>query len=81
VYLTADFPATGEGSDERPFFDHYWPRTTSEDIVFLAPGKTYVDHTYWKTTKLGAGNYTLDLGSGIKAQFELRDCGREKVKE
>ena len=77
MFLTS---SESSDKDKERFFTHVWPRSTSEDILFLAPGKTYVAHTYWQLNeewKSEPGNYTLEIithGILNKAQFELHDC-------
>jgi hypothetical protein len=85
VYPT---PPDNESKDKEYFLTHIWPRSTSEDIIFLASGKTYVAQTYWsleeESTKFGAGNYTLEIGhygTENKVQFEIHDCERKESKE
>jgi hypothetical protein len=87
VYAVSPTTPESEKSDKEVFLTYIWPRSTSEDIFFLAPGKTYIDHTYWsleeKSTQLGAGNYTLETGhygSSNKLQFEIHDCERKELK-
>ena len=83
-YLTT---SKSKDKDTEFFFTHIWPRSTSEDIVLLPPGKTYVAHTYWplheSVTKYGAGNYTLETGTYgtlSKVQFELHDCKQKELR-
>jgi hypothetical protein len=85
IYLSAE---ESKGEDKEFFYEHFWPRSTSEDIVFLASGKTYVAHTYWpfygEGNKFGVGNYILQIwlfSSNNKVQFEIKECKRKEVKE
>ena len=76
-----------KGDDKEFSYFHSWPRSTTEDIFFLPPGKTYVIHTYWSLDEEaaghGPGNYTLELrtyGTRNKVQLELLDCKTEKLR-
>lgn len=72
-----------EDKDDEVFFSHSWPVSTSEDIVILAPAKTYVSHTYWSLDehwKLEPGGYTLQIktyGTSNGVKFLLHDCKSE----
>jgi hypothetical protein len=93
------YPVTPEGEDKGrgEIIVWIWPRSTSEDIISLAPGKTYIAHSYWsfddevrkagrwsladEGSKPEPGNYSLKVKTSNRVQFELHDCRQKELKE
>ena len=86
---SSEYPTSPEGEkeDKSRFLSIAWPFSRSEDIFLLAPGETYIAHTYWwldeETTKSKPDNYTLELktyGTLNKVQFDLRECNQKELR-
>jgi hypothetical protein len=81
-------PSAPQAEDQAKeyFIAHVWPRSTSEDIIHLEPGKTYTSHRYWELDESisSPGRYTLEVGTygtWNQVEFELNHCRQPEVKE